>query len=344
MTKSILVTGAAGFIGMNLCRKLTSEGHLVYALDIKPRFQYNVNPDEYCHEYIHCDLRTNIDTLRRAMDCVDYVYHLAADMGGMGFIKGNDIACLTNNNLIDINVLTAAADFNVRRLLYSSSACVYPNFLQDDVSSAHKLVEEDAFPADPQDGYGWQKLTTEKLITAYRTEQQLDFRAVRFHNCYGPYGAWTGGREKAPAAMCRKIAEIAAGVSQTSVVEMWGTGQQLRSYMYIDDCVNGLIDIMNHVDYPGVCNLGVSGAVTVDHLLATVADVADVNYTVANIPGPVGVASRDSNNEKFHNFYGWEPKIPLKVGITATYEWIFTQVMLAREAALEVHETRHEAD
>lgn len=327
--KNILVTGAAGFIGTNLCHELRKDtSNYVIGVDIKPYNPYidAEDFDDYYSAYHSIDLRYKSDELNKLMSIADCVYHLAADMGGMGFIKGNDVPIMINNNLIDINVISTAADFNVRRLLYSSSACVYAERYQIDELHATKLAEDMAYPADPQDGYGWQKLTTEKMIEGYRKEQNLDFRAVRFHNCYGPFGAWTGGREKAPAAMCRKVAMVDLGFTDTNTIEVWGTGTQLRSYMYIDDCVEGLQRIMNNVDYPGVCNLGYSGAISVDELLNTVADIAEQSINIKHIDGPVGVASRDSDNTKFFFFYEWEPGITPEEGLKETYSWIRNQV------------------
>jgi nucleoside-diphosphate-sugar epimerase len=262
---------------------------------------------------------------------VDEVYALAADMGGMGFISSHHAQILHNNSLINIHTLEAARENGVRRYLYTSSACVYPEYLQTE-ADVTPLREEDAYPAQPQDAYGWEKLIAERLCTHYRQDYGLETRIVRFHNIFGPYGTWDGGREKAPAALCRKIAR--AKLSGAAEIEIWGDGEQTRSFCYIDDCVKGIYKLMRS-DYPEPLNLGQDRMVTINQLADMIADIAGISIVKKHVPGPQGVRGRNSDNTRLRQVLGWEPEISLEVGLARTYAWIEEQVrqQLANERA-----------
>jgi len=312
-----LVTGAGGFIGHHLVTFLKHQGYWVRGVDLKlPEFS-RTDADEF--------LRTD---LRRWENCltatkgIDEVYALAADMGGMGFISNHHAEILHNNSLINIHTLDAARENGVKRYLYTSSACVYPEFKQMD-TNVTPLKEEDAYPAMPQDAYGWEKLVTERLCTHYREEYGIETRIVRFHNIFGPLGTWTGGREKAPAAMCRKVA--VAKLTGNPEVEIWGDGEQTRSFCYIDDCVVGIYKLMRS-DYHEPLNLGQDRMVTINQLADMVADIAGIKIIKKHVPGPQGVRGRNSDNTRLREVLKWEPQISLEEGLARTYEWIERRV------------------
>lgn len=316
----VLVTGAGGFIGHHLVTHLKGRGYWVRGVDFKyPEFT-EVNADEF--EIL--DLRRRDDALL-AVRGVDQVYALAADMGGMGFISENHATILHNNALINLHTIEAARLHGVERYLYSSSACVYPMHLQTDADVV-PLREDDAYPANPQDAYGWEKLISERLCEYYTEEHGLETRVVRFHNIYGPYGTYDGGREKAPAALSRKVAQAEPG----EAVEIWGDGEQTRSFCYVDDCVEGLYRIMQS-DYAAPINLGTDHMVTINELARIVIDISGKDdLTLVHIEGPQGVRGRNSNNTKLREVLGWEPGIDLEEGLVPTYRWIEKQV---REAS-----------
>lgn len=316
----VLVTGAGGFIGHHLVTHLKGRGYWVRGVDFKyPEFT-EVNADEF--EIL--DLRRRDDALL-AVRGVDQVYALAADMGGMGFISENHATILHNNALINLHTIEAARLHGVERYLYSSSACVYPMHLQTDADVV-PLREDDAYPANPQDAYGWEKLISERLCEYYTQEHGLETRVVRFHNIYGPYGTYDGGREKAPAAVSRKVAQAEPG----EAVEIWGDGEQTRSFCYVDDCVEGLYRIMQS-DYAAPINLGTDHMVTINELARIVIDISGKDdLTLVHIEGPQGVRGRNSNNTKLREVLGWEPGIDLEEGLVPTYRWIEKQV---REAS-----------
>ncbi len=313
----VLVTGAGGFIGHHLVTFLKKKGYWVRGVDIKyPEFS-EVDADEF--EIL--DLR-RWDNCLQATRGIDEVYGLAADMGGMGFISSHHAEILRNNSLINIHTLEAARINGVKRYFYTSSACVYPEYKQMDANVV-PLKEEDAYPAQPQDAYGWEKLIMERLCTHYREDYGLETRIVRFHNIFGPEGTWEGGREKAPAALCRKIA--VAKLTGNHEIEMWGDGEQTRSFCYIDDTLEGIYRLMRS-DYRFPLNLGSDRMVTINELAYIIADIAGIKITIKHIEGPMGVRGRNSDNTRLREVLGWEPQISLEEGLARTYPWIEQQV------------------
>ncbi len=312
----VLVTGAGGFIGHHLVTYLKERGYWVRGVDIKVPEYTDIDADEF--ELL--DLRMP-GAAEQATAGVDHVYALAADMGGMGFISSNYAMILRNNALININTIEAARQNGVRRYLYSSSACVYPEHLQEDADVA-PLKESDAYPANPQDSYGWEKLISEKLAEYYRADYGLETRIVRFHNVFGPYGTYDGGREKAPAAICRKVALAEDG----GKIEIWGDGEQTRSFCYIDDCVEGIYRLMQS-DFADPLNLGTDRMVSINELADIIIDISGKQgLTLEHIDGPQGVRGRNSDNTLLREVLGWEPSTSLEDGLAVTYRWIEKQV------------------
>jgi nucleoside-diphosphate-sugar epimerase len=313
----MLVTGAGGFIGHHLVTFLKKKGYWVRGVDIKvPEFS-KVDADEF--ELL--DLR-RWDNCLQATRGIDEVYGLAADMGGMGFISAHHSEILHNNSLINTHTLEAARVNGVRRYFYTSSACVYPEFKQT-VANVTPLKEEDAYPAQPQDAYGWEKLVMERLCTHYREDYGIQTRIVRFHNIFGEEGTWDGGREKAPAAMCRKIA--IAKLTGNHKIEMWGDGEQTRSFCHISDCLEGIYRLMRS-DYVFPLNLGSDRMVTINQLADFVAEIAGIKIIIKHIPGPMGVRGRNSDNTRLREVLKWEPQLALEDGLRRTYDWIEKQV------------------
>ena len=322
MTTRVLVTGAGGFIGHHLVTYLKQRGYWVRGVDIKYPEYTDVDADEF--ELL--DLR-RWDNCLRATEGVDQVYALAADMGGMGFISSHHAEILHNNALINLHTLEAARENGIRRYLYSSSACIYPEYLQTD-ADVKPLREEDAYPAQPQDAYGWEKLVTEKLCEYYASDYGLETRIVRFHNIYGPNGTWDGGREKAPAALCRKIASVKDG----GTIEIWGDGEQTRSFCYIDDCVEGIYRLMQS-DHREPLNLGRDDMISINGLARLIIDISGKrDIELRHIEGPQGVRGRNSDNTRLRDVLGWEPGIGLREGLEPTYAWINQQVRAREES------------
>jgi GDP-D-mannose 3', 5'-epimerase len=313
----VLVTGAGGFIGHHLVSYLKDKGYWVRGVDLKYPEYKPTDADEF--EIL--DLR-RWDNCLQATRGVQQVYALAADMGGMGFISAHHSQILHNNALINIHTLEAARLNAVERYLYTSSACVYPEFKQMETNVV-PLKEEDAYPAEPQDAYGWEKLIIERLCHHYHQDYGLETRTVRFHNIFGPLGTWEGGREKAPAALCRKIA--VAKLSGDSSIEIWGDGEQTRSFCYIDDCVQGLYLLMQS-DYRDPLNLGQDRMVSINQLADIICDIAGARVARKHVEGPQGVRGRNSNNDRLRRVLAWEPRIPLEDGLARTYAWIEQQV------------------
>ncbi|HZO53150.1 MAG TPA: NAD-dependent epimerase/dehydratase family protein [Bryobacteraceae bacterium] len=312
-----LVTGAGGFIGHHLVASLKERGHWVRGADLRLP-QYCVTRAD---EFLTADLRDPAACLQVTAG-VDDVYALAADMGGMGYIANNHSIIFRNNALINLHTIEAARLNGVRRFLYTSSACVYPEFKQSD-ANVSPLKEEDAYPALPQDAYGWEKLITERLCTHYRQDYGLDTRIVRFHNIFGPLGSWNCGREKAPAAICRKVAH--AKLTGSHEIEIWGDGEQTRSFCFIDDCVEGIYRLMNS-GFNEPLNLGQDRLITINELAHLVASIAGIEVRLRHVQGPMGVRGRNSDNTLLRRVLGWEPAVSLEDGLLLTYAWIEDQV------------------
>jgi nucleoside-diphosphate-sugar epimerase len=322
--KLAVVTGAGGFIGGALVADLRHRGcQRIRAIDIKPFGEwYQVFPDV---ENLSLDLNL-LANCRRAAEGASQIYNLAANMGGMGFIENNKALCMLSV-LINTHMLQAARDCSVPRYFYSSSACVYNGDKQTDVNNPG-LKEEDAYPALAEDGYGWEKLFSERMCRHFREDFGLETRVARFHNVYGPHGTWDGGREKAPAAICRKV--IAAKLSGKHEIEIWGTGHQTRSFMYIDDCIDGIHKIMNSQILEPI-NLGSSEMVSINQLVDLVEEIAGIKLKRRYDPGaPKGVTGRNSDNTLIQKYLNWEPSIPLRTGLEKTYRWIHDE-FVARE-------------
>lgn len=313
--KKALVCGAGGFIGCHLVKKLRKEGYWVRSVDIK---SHEWSPDA-ANEFFKLDLR-NEENCRKALTVdggtFDEVYQLAADMGGMGFIHSAETEIMYNSALINIYMTDLAAKMGVPCYFFSSSVCVY----RDMKVGEPEMTEAQAVPANPDNEYGWEKLYSERIAMAYERRCGMKVHIARFQNCYGPEGTWTGGREKAPAAMCRKVAEVGDG----GMIEVWGDGSAVRSYTYVSDMVEGIYLLM-HSDLKGAVNIGCPQYVTVDELVQTVSKVSGKKISIKHVKGPVGVQSRNFSNERIYSL-GWKPKVYLEDGIKLTYPWVEAQV------------------
>jgi nucleoside-diphosphate-sugar epimerase len=318
MSKSALVCGAGGFIGSHLVKRLKSEGFWVRGVDLKfPEFDETAADD-----FVIGDLRSQ-DVCDRVIDRrFDEVYQLAADMGGAGYIftGEHDADIMHNSATINLNVADRAFKRNIRRVFYSSSACMYPAYNQEDPDNPN-CVESSAYPAAPDSEYGWEKLFSERLFLAYNRNHKMANRVARYHNIFGPQGTWNGGKEKAPAAICRKVAMA----KQDDTIEIWGDGLQTRSFLYIDECVEGTIRLTRS-EFEGPVNIGSEEMVTINQLVDLVADIAGKKIDKHHIPGPTGVRGRNSDNRLIQEKLGWAPSNSLRAGLEKTYEWIERQV------------------
>ena len=321
--KKILVLGGSGFIGGHLSKRLINEGNFVRVVDIKNHEYFNEN--EFCNEFIKCDLRKSYE-VHKVMCLVegsfDEVYQLASDMGGAGYIftGENDADIMHNSALINLNVLDTAIRTGVKKIFYSSSACMYPEHNQLDPNNPN-CEESSAYPANPDSEYGWEKLFSERLYLAYNRNYGIDVRIARFHNIFGPYGTYKGGKEKAPAALSRKIAETLDG----GEIEVWGDGKQNRSFLYIDECVEGIIRLMDS-NFKGPVNIGSEEIISINDLANNIIDISGKMIYIKNIEGPTGVRGRNSNNNLIKEKIGWSPTQPLYTGLIQTYEWIEQQI------------------
>jgi len=317
----IAVAGAGGFIGGHLVQQLLSQGYnVVSASDIKPLDDwYQVSKANGLKSY-SLDLK-ELNNCRTVLEDATVVFDLAADMGGMGFIENNKAVIIHDNTLINLQSIEAARVNGVKRYLYTSSACIYPGYLQKE-TNVTPLKEEDAYPADAEDGYGWEKLYMERVCRHYREDFGLETRIVRFHNIFGPLGTYDGGREKSPAAICRKVALAA----DEDTIEVWGDGEQTRSYCYIDDCVEGIYRLMRS-DYAEPLNLGQDRMLSINDLVDIVAEIAGKKIAKRyDLTKPQGVRGRNSDNTRLREVLGWEPGVSLEAGLTKTYHWIAAQL------------------
>jgi len=312
----VLVTGAGGFIGHHLTKYLVQRGYWVRGVDIKvPEFEPTV-----ADEFLLLDL-SQPDNCLRATEGIDEVYGLAANMGGIGFIENNKAVIVRDNTLINLNSIEAARINGVKRYLYTSSACIYPGYKQKE-TDVTPLREEDAYPADAEDGYGWEKLYMERVCRHYTEDFGLETRVVRFHNIFGPLGTYDGGREKSPAAICRKIALAQDGDD----IEVWGDGEQTRSYCYIDDCVEGIYRLMRS-DHREPINLGQDRMISINDLVDMVAAIAGKRIGKQyDVTKPQGVRGRNSDNTQLRQVLNWEPSVSLEDGLAVTYRWIESQM------------------
>jgi len=329
--KTALVLGGGGFIGGHLARRLKDEGFWVRVVDIKTSHEFFTN-DEICHEYIEGDLR-DPQVVERVIDReFDEVYQLAADMGGAGYIftGDNDANVMHNSALVNLNVVYYATKAKVRRIFYSSSACMYPEYNQMDPDNPN-CEESSAYPANPDSEYGWEKLFSERLFLAFNRNYGLDAKVARYHNIFGPQGTWDGGKEKAPAAMCRKAAEA------DNEIEVWGDGAQTRSFMYIDECLEATIRLMRQNEFRGPVNIGSEEMVPINELAQIAIDLSGKDLKINNLDGqdfidkygfpcPLGVRGRNSDNKLYKEKLGWEPSMTLREGMAKTFEWINKQV------------------
>lgn len=321
--KTALVCGAGGFIGSHLVKRLKTEGYWVRGADLKyPEFSPTVADD-----FVIGDLRDPY-FVRHVIDRrFDEVYQLAADMGGAGYVftGEHDADIMHNSALINLNVLDACYKRNIRRIFYSSSACMYPAYNQMDPQNP-KTAEDSAYPADPDSEYGWEKLFSERLYLAYHRNYGLEVRIARYHNIFGPEGTWIGGREKAPAALSRKVA--LAKLKGLPYIEIWGDGEQTRSFLYIDECIEGTLRLMRS-DFTGPVNIGSEEMVSINQLAHLIMEIAGVELEIRHVPGPVGVRGRTSDNTLIAQKLGWKPSEPLRKGMEITYRWIEDQVRAA---------------
>jgi GDP-D-mannose 3', 5'-epimerase len=320
--KTALVCGAGGFIGSHLVKRLSAEGTWVRGVDLKyPEFV-----ETEADDFVIGDLGDPYLCKHVVDKRFDEVFQLAADMGGAGFVftGENDADIMHNSGMINLNMLDACHKRNVKRIFYSSSACMYPNYNQLDPDKPN-CSEASAYPADPDSEYGWEKLFSERLYLSYHRNKGMEARIARYHNIFGPEGTWCGGREKAPAALCRKVAEATPG----GEIEIWGDGEQTRSFLFIDECLEGTLRLTRS-DWTGPVNIGSDEMVTINQLAAMIMKIAEKGLSIKHIPGPLGVRGRNSDNRLIYEKLGWAPKQPLEDGLRVTYRWIESQVREAR--------------
>jgi len=320
--KHALVCGAGGFIGTHLVERLKREGFFVRGVDLKkPQFSETAADD-----FIVGDLRDPAVCARAVDRKFDEVYQLAADMGGAGFIftGENDADLMHNSALVNLNVLEACYRRDAKRVFYSSSACMYPEYNQRDPDNP-KTAEDSAYPAAPDSEYGWEKLFSERLYLAYNRNKGMEARVARYHNIFGPLGTWKDGREKAPAALCRKVASAPAG----GEIEIWGDGEQTRSFLFIDECIEGTLRLTRS-DWTGPVNIGSEELVTINQLAGLIMDISGKELGIRHVPGPLGVRGRNSDNRLIQEKLGWKPSQPLRKGLETTYAWIAEQGERAR--------------
>jgi len=316
--KRILICGAGGFIGSHMAKRLHEEGNFVRAVDIK---WDGFLEEPYYSEKLNLDLR-EFENCLRATKGIDLVYQYAADMGGIGYITQIGADIMRNSSLVNINMIRASIENKIERVFFSSSACVYPEFKQLD-PNVTALKEEDAIPAQPDQFYGWEKLYAEKLYQGFGKDYGLDYRIARFHNIFGPYGTYDGGKEKAPAALCRKVALA----SDPGKIDIWGDGKQTRSFCYIDDCLEGCIRLMNS-DYKEPLNIGSDELVTINEMADMIIEISGKKITKTyDASKPQGVRGRNSDNTLIKKVLGWAPSITLREGLEKTYPWIREQVI-----------------
>jgi GDP-D-mannose 3', 5'-epimerase len=326
MQKRILVGGAGGFIGGHLVKRLRREGYWVRGVDLK-NHEFSQSS---ANEFIVGDLRDPA-LVAAVLEGIDEVYQLAADMGGAGYIftGEHDANVMHNSATINLNVLEFGRQAGIKKFFYSSSACIYPAYNQTDPDNP-KCSEDSAYPAAPDSEYGWEKLFSERLYAAYQRNYGIEIRVARFHNIFGPEGTWCGGREKAPAAICRKVAET----PDCGEIEVWGDGKQTRSFLYVDECVEGVRRLMES-NFAGPVNIGSEEMVTINQLVEIVTEIANKRLRVRHVDGPLGVRGRNSDNRLIRQKLDWAPSLPLRNGLEITYRWI-TQQVAAQQKVLTV--------
>jgi nucleoside-diphosphate-sugar epimerase len=321
--KKVLVCGAGGFIGSHLVEKLKRDGHYVIGADLK----YPLYSETVADKFYQLDLRSQRNVEQLITSDIDEVYQLAADMGGAGYIftGQHDADIMHNSAMINLNVLDEMRKKGVKKIFYSSSACMYPSHNQEDPDNP-LLSEDSAYPANPDSEYGWEKLFSERLYLSYAKNYSFDVRIARFHNVFGPYGAWNNGKEKAPAALCRKVATVEPG----GTIEIWGPGTQTRSFLYIDECVEGVQRLMTS-EFTGPVNLGSERMISINQLVFLISKLVGKSVCIKNVPGPMGVMGRNSDNRLIREKLNWSPQDNLEEGLLKTYKWIEEQIAANRK-------------